>query len=393
MTVSVISFSPGGYHLERGLMKAWKEYEGKQTDKNPRMRFLYYSAWKHVPEDADITQGEDITRGVDVTQGEDITRGADVTQGEDITQGASVTRVEEVLAWTREQFERHRAILFIGACGIAVRSIAPVVKDKLEDSPVLLMDETGRHVIPILAGHVGGANALAEKIAAITGAEAVITTATDLRGKFAVDRFAAEHGFSVQNKSGIAKISSRILAGETVTLAVEGLDAEACGKLIPDVPEVRPVADDVTADIFIGEKGRSESVLWLKPRKYILGMGCKRGKGIDALLSFVRDTLSENGIMPEEICALASIDEKADEEGLWELADCFRLPFYTYSAGKLAQLPGEYSASQFVKERMGVDNVCERAALACCENRGRLILKKTVRDGMTLAVAERDWRV
>ena len=84
--------------------------------------------------------------------------------------------------WTRQRFLDSDAILFVGACGIAVRSIAPFLVSKAEDPAVLAVDETGRYVIPLLSGHLGGANALARKLAAVTGGEAVITTATDLHG-------------------------------------------------------------------------------------------------------------------------------------------------------------------------------------------------------------------
>ena len=92
----------------------------------------------------------------------------------------------------KEAFQEKEAILFVGAAGIAVRLIAPWVQDKLKDPAVLVIDEQGRYAIPILSGHVGGCNELAEAAAQILGAEPVITTATDLRQAFAVDVFAAE---------------------------------------------------------------------------------------------------------------------------------------------------------------------------------------------------------
>ena len=109
--------------------------------------------------------------------------------------------VEEPLGeWTKQRMMEGNAILFIGACGIAVRAIAPHLSDKLHDVPVLVMDETGQYVIPILAGHVGGANELARYLAAVMEAEAVITTATDLHEKFAVDLFAKKNHLQILNK-------------------------------------------------------------------------------------------------------------------------------------------------------------------------------------------------
>ena len=88
--------------------------------------------------------------------------------------------------WAGEQFEQKNALIFVGACGIAVRAIAGAVRDKLKDSPVLVVDECGQYVIPILSGHVGGANEIAERLASRLSATAVITTATDVDRKSVV---------------------------------------------------------------------------------------------------------------------------------------------------------------------------------------------------------------
>ena len=102
-------------------------------------------------------------------------------------------QVENLNAWTKEQFSLRNAIIFIGACGIAVRTIAPFLKDKLTDSPVLVLDEAGNYVIPLLSGHVGGANEIALLLAELLGAVPVITTATDINNAFAIDVFAKKH--------------------------------------------------------------------------------------------------------------------------------------------------------------------------------------------------------
>lgn len=137
-------------------------------------------------------------------------------------ESAEAVYVEESTGqWAGKQMEEGNALLFIGACGIAVRAAAPWIKDKLHDSPVLVMDEMGHFVIPVLSGHMGGANELAERISKVTGAVPVITTATDLNRKFAVDLFAKRNHLAIADREGIAKISSKILAGEKVTVSVE----------------------------------------------------------------------------------------------------------------------------------------------------------------------------
>ncbi len=117
--------------------------------------------------------------------------------------GFPVTRGVPVMQWAREAFADADALLFIGACGIAVRAIAPLCRDKAADPAVLVMDEMGRHIIPILSGHIGGANDLALLLAERTGAEPVLTTATDVRGVPAIDSWAMKNDCAIENKAAI----------------------------------------------------------------------------------------------------------------------------------------------------------------------------------------------
>ena len=116
-----------------------------------------------------------------------------------------------VSSLVRDIFKKYNAIVFVGACGIAVRSIAPYVKDKAKDPAVVVVDEKGNFAIPILSGHIGGANDLAEKIAALTSGVAVITTATDINKKFSVDTFTVRNNLHIGDTKLIKEISSRIL--------------------------------------------------------------------------------------------------------------------------------------------------------------------------------------
>ena len=111
-------------------------------------------------------------------------------------------------AWTAENFPEREALIFIGAAGIALRAVAPHIRSKAEDPAVLCVDETGRFVIPLLSGHLGGANELARRLAAMTGGMPVITTATDLNRAFAVDLWAKSHGMTVLQPERIRQVSS-----------------------------------------------------------------------------------------------------------------------------------------------------------------------------------------
>lgn len=373
---------------------------------------------------------------------------------------SGLSYVEQPLTeWTGEQMKKRRSLLFIGACGIAVRAIAPFLTDKLNDVPVLVMDEQGRFVIPVLAGHVGGANELAVSLAERMGSTPVITTATDLNHCFAVDLFARRNALHIVNKGGIAKVSSRILAGEEVTMAVEeghfreeaqtlrgrrvsrktnipdGIRLVSCipefhtdipivmTEVIEDIPAVSTestmnvpaVSAESTTDAPVafsessaGIPGVTESpvdilvapasygqgrLLTLRPKEYVIGIGCKRGKAAEQINQFVNRVLKESGISMEQVAAFVSIDRKKDEEGILWMSSHYGIPFVTYSAEELQQVEGTFHASEFVKSQVGVDNVCERAALRFSGPDGMLITGKQAEDGITAAIVKRRWSV
>jgi len=301
---------------------------------------------------------------------ERLSRGLDMHEARIVPKSAAREEVCETA------FRNREAIVFIGAAGIAVRSVAPFVHDKLEDPPVLVMDELGQHVIPLLSGHIGGANALAAEIAGATGAAPVITTATDLNGAFPADLFAEENGLAIANREGIAKVSSSALEGRPVTVCIK--DYPPAGHV--DVL----IADREDAGVL-----KDAASLVLCPKSFAIGMGCRRGKIYEELREFAERVLSENGMELKHAGCIATIDMKKDEEGLRRLSQAWRMPLITYSAEALGKAEGSFSSSETVLEKTGVDNVCERAAVLAAGRGSRLVIKKTAENGMTIAVAEK----
>lgn len=295
--------------------------------------------------------------------------------------------------WAGSEMRANHALLFIGACGIAVRAIAPYVTDKLCDSPVLVMDEMGQYVIPILSGHMGGANELAVQLSALLQTEPVITTATDINNRFAVDLFAKRNHLAIMNRDGIAKISARILDGKEVTLAIE--PGHSCSGAVPERITLIDYETTQYADIVITSEPEParEAVLILKPKIYGLGMGCRRGKTSAELAAFIEKALAEQNISEKEIFGLASIDKKSDETCFSNWSREKRVPFCTFSAEELLEVPGIFQSSEFVKSQVGVENVCERAALKVCGSDGTIVVPKRAENGMTIAIAKRDWSV
>lgn len=304
---------------------------------------------------------------------------------------SNLYKVEEGLSdWTKEHFQDQDALVFIGASGIAVRAISPYLKDKLSDPAVLVIDEGGSFVIPILSGHYGGANELARNLADRLNATAVITTATDVNKLFAVDVFAKKNDLHICNRDGIEKVSSAVLNKNEVTIAISG---EVKGVTPKELTMIDYPVSKVSVIVSPFKEDNLKADLQLCPKAYVIGIGCRRNKAYAELEAVVKKQIDRVGIRGESIMAFASIDRKKDEEGLIRLASRYNLPFLTFTEDSLKEIPGEFNSSAFVEEQVGVDNVCERSALAACGDNGKLILEKQAENGITVAIAERKWSV
>ena len=353
--------------------------------------------------------------------------------------------------WVRDAFDSADALIYVGAVGICVRTIAPYIKSKTRDPAVVVIDETGRYVIPVLSGHLGGANDLARRIARLTGAEPVITTATDLAHAFSVDAWARIQGCIVENPGRIKAVSSKILAGDDIVIASdypisgevpehvivrECRDAESRNTCIRgrtccpgmhcgiDERDERTVCEKEDSDTAFGkadesvvhcgiderdertvcEKEDSDAILTIRrrdsqngktlrivPRIVCAGVGCRRGIPARNIENAIRTAFEEACISENALCGVSSIDIKADEEGLREFCESRRLPLVTFSAEELMSVKGTFTQSAFVKEITGADNVCERSAVlgadSDCED--SLIFRKHAYDGVTVALAVR----
>lgn len=298
-------------------------------------------------------------------------------------------REEEFLSqWTGKMFAEKRAMIFVSATGIAVRAIAPWIRDKMTDPPVVTVDEGAQFVIPLLSGHVGGANELARHIADWLEAVPVITTATDVNGKFAVDLFASAYHMTIIDRKEVKNISAAVLEGKQI-----GVFSDLPIKKLPDGFVMDRWCEEniciTVKDPSFPEK--KASYLRLVPRAVVLGVGCRRGTDPEFMKEKVFALLKEHGIDPAAVKAIASVDVKQDEPavlGLKQVFDgeCLHQPceqrFYTPE--QLNQVPGDFKESAFVKKQIGVGNVCERSA---CAAGGKLLVEKQAGDGITLAAA------
>lgn len=306
---------------------------------------------------------------------------------------------QSVSECVEEWFDRVDVIVFFAATGIAVRSIAPCLKHKSTDPAVIVTDETGKFCISLLSGHIGGANALAERIADMLGAIPVITTATDREGKFSVDDYARRHDLVVTDWKLAKEISVAVLEGERIGLYVDdqcrNIDISSLPETIPEEVHFYQMQERVEVQEQKGiciSYGQSvcpvfSVTLQLVPKLFVVGIGCRRHTAEEKLAQAVRQCLTEENIRTEAVYAVASIDLKKHEPGILQYCEKEKIPFLTYSSEELKSIKGVYSESPFVEQTTGVSNVCERSAVAAAQ--GELVCRKRVYDGVTVAIAKR----
>ena len=293
----------------------------------------------------------------------------------------------EYIKWVENVFNSYNILFFISAIGIAVRGIAPYIKDKFTDPAVVVLDEKENFAIPLLSGHVGGAVDFVKVLCNITNAVPVITTATDINNKFAVDVFAVKNNLKIIQRTAAKEISSTLLSGENISFCC---DSEYYGK--------------ITQGVQISEKGNIGFVvsvfnkklyninLNLVPKKVHLGIGCKKDTPKESIERAVKSFLEENGIFEEAVKSVSTITIKQNEKGINDFCSEKSWPVKYFTAEELNTVKGSFNSSEFVKKVTGTDNVCERAAVLSSGN-GKLIAGKTAFDGVTLAAACEKWSV
>ena len=293
-----------------------------------------------------------------------------------------VSMRETVKACVDTYFEQVDAIVFVTASGIAVRSVAEHLTHKSQDPAIVCMDECGKHVISLVSGHAGGANALTQMLADVMWATPVITTATDVEGRFSIDDYAREHNLVVTDWAKAKAISAEVLAAGAEPVWIEEpvvAQGEEKGACEIGSHQVIITPKDVPVDA---------QTLQLIPRCIVAGVGCKKGTPVDKIEHAVQDAFAKTGLRMEALCAVVSIDLKKKEAGLLEFCETWNVPFETYAAEELQAVPGTYSASEFVSGVTGVDNVCERSAVKYASehatNQGEQLLGRQAKHGELL---------
>lgn len=292
-------------------------------------------------------------------------------------------------------FQRGHGLICIMATGIVVRSLAPQLQSKALDPAVIVLDEGGQFVISLLAGHLGGANALTRQVAALLGASPVITTATDVNGLCAWDEAARLAGLAVEPLAHIRSLNSLLLQGERIALVdPENLIADrfattAGVALFPDFSAAN--RGGAAGRVFVTERlipqiEEQADLLLLRPRRLVLGIGCNRHTSKEEIAQAVEDVLNRAGLALLAVGRIATIVEKGNEAGLLAFAEELRLTLTTYSREELNRVRGPSPSSAHALAAVGAHGVCEPAAQLAAEG-GPLLIPKQKCGQVTVAVA------
>jgi cobalt-precorrin 5A hydrolase len=297
-------------------------------------------------------------------------------------------KISEVFPSAWREFD---SIVCIMACGIVVRLVSPLLKDKFADPAVVVVDQEGRFAVSLVSGHIGGANDLAGKVASITGAQPVITTASDLQSKPAIDLAARSAGLRIENHRMLGRVESAILDEEPLWIFDPG---EFLLKHLPANHGLVVIGADADPGVLKGGLGiwvsellapRGAKCLKLRPANLVIGIGCNRGTASAEIIAFVGDKLKENGLASLSIRNFASLDIKSDERGLLDAAKAFGRPIYFCGREDIEGIAVP-NPSDTVARHIGAKSVCEASALWSAGTQ-ELLVPKLKAGNCTLAIA------
>lgn len=293
-----------------------------------------------------------------------------------------ITSIDECL---RDIIDSCPAILFIGAMGICVRSIAPYIKDKHTDPAIINIDSTGQYVISVLSGHIGGANELTERIARIIGGEAIITTQSDNTGLWALDTLGRKFGWETEsNTENFNHPLTAFVNNKPTALLLDIKDAETAylERTKPEHVDVYYKYQDIDQskyELLISVTPFIYPIhiqtIYYRPKVLHLGIGCRKDCNPDGISNYIINKLKENHLSISSIRDISSIDLKKDELLLKDLQKTFKnIPVNIYTADDLKDIEVA-NPSQKVEEVTSVPGVSESTAINSAEG-GILVLEK-----------------
>ena len=354
----------------------------------------------------------------------------------------------------REGFQKYDSLVCIMATGIVVRILAPLIVHKTSDPAVVVLDQKGKHAISLLSGHLGGANDLAREMAAISGGEAVITTATDVAGELSFDTFAKKYDMAIENIGQLKYISGALLSGKKVNVFTDKNVEKLYPELIEEqkrgsihifslsefckvyisniykssITATESIKSDTTEEnaipaVVIDEgfaldtnstvrpeknvalstteteatatmtSGFLTPVLYLRPRTICAGIGCKRNMEQKPIEEALLQTLKEEGIHPLALKCIATIPLKSDEPGIIGTAENLHVPLKIIPTEEIETLDISklgIATSEFVASQTGVLSV-STACSYIASGRGEILRDKAKYKGITIALSRMEF--
>lgn len=279
---------------------------------------------------------------------------------------------DNALDHARDLFASGTPIVGVCASGILIRGVAPLLADKKSEPPVVSVADDGSVVVPLLGGH-RGANRLAAQIAQALDATAAVTTAGDVAMNVALDE--PPVGYRLANPDDAKTAMAALLAGEGLCLSGDNIfEIDSTGGA------VELIVTDAPAE------GGAKRLVY-HPQTHVLGVGCARNADPEELWQSVSETLAKAGVAAGAIACVATIDLKADEPAMNQLASRLGVPLRLFTAAELEaqQVP---NPSDVVFAEVGCHGVSEGAALAVAG--GRIVVEKTKTANTTCAIAKLD---
>ncbi len=297
-------------------------------------------------------------------------------------------------------FPHYRSLVIFGSVGMAVRLIAPLVRDKHRDPAVVVVDDAGRFAVSLLSGHLGGANALAETAAELLQAKAVVTTGSDALGTLAVDLLGREFGWTIEGADQVTRVSAAVVNGDPVGLFQDAgeLNWWPAGNPLPDnlfrcESWEQLLASGCRAALVVSDRlledrqGLPFPMVTYRPRSLVVGVGCNRGTDVEEIAGAVETVLQRHGLAKGSVRALATVNLKRYEVGLQGYAERLGVPIHHYSAAELRSVDAPHP-SPIVQRWVGAPSICEAAALLASQAT-TLLVPKTKTTNVTVAVARK----
>ena len=285
-------------------------------------------------------------------------------------------RVPILLEKTFNEYDLH---IFVAATGAVVRIIDGKFRSKDTDPAVITVDDHANFVISLLSGHIGGANEECERIADGIGAIPVITTASDVGGKIAVDIFSQKIKAKLEDLEGAKRVTSLIVNGEKVSL---------------HLPKNIVTHDENSAGAIVVSNRKNIEISKIIPQNIFIGIGCKRGTAKEHIVEKLKYAMDKQNLEFSSIKMAASAWVKSDETGLLEAMSELGIPIKFFDKEEILKYENLIEEkSEFVNKTIGVYGISEPCAFMASSGKGKFLVKKMKLDGMTLSIFEDDLKI